>query len=195
MAKTLWNNDDEKILLEKEFFISKARVSGKLLSIMGEVDLYLRRSLTGHPVLGEILKNNSSKITRGENLNGTPYFVLDLPSLKPNSALITIRILIWWGNYITVNLLLSGTHLNQTKDIINENLRNTVNPQLYISIARNPWEHKIDRKNYISAGEWKNNNHKIGEYFKATIKIPLQQVATLEQVAASACQELLKLIK
>lgn len=195
MAKPLWNDADEKILSEKEFFLAKARVSEKIHAILMEVGEYLNSHFYDHLLIGKILKNTSYKISRGENLKGMPYFVLDVPTLKSNHSYFSFRIIVWWGNYITINLLLSGEHLLHFKDTINSNLKEKNFSELLISIADDAWSHPIDEKDYLPATKWNSKEKQIGDYFKATFRIPLEQMPNLEKVAESSCEVLLKLLK
>jgi hypothetical protein len=48
------------------------------------------------------------KISKGENLKGLPYLVLDYPRYKQDKELILFRTMFWWGNYFSVTLHLQG---------------------------------------------------------------------------------------
>jgi len=48
------------------------------------------------------------KISKGENLNGLPYLVLDYPRYRKGNDLLLFRTMFWWGNFFSVTLHLQG---------------------------------------------------------------------------------------
>ena len=50
--------------------------------------------------------NTLYKISRGENYQNQPYVVLDVPQLKLNHMQGNLRLVFWWGNYISLQYFL-----------------------------------------------------------------------------------------
>lgn len=48
------------------------------------------------------------KISKGENLLGLPYLILDYPRFKQGEELLLFRTMFWWGKYFSVTLHLQG---------------------------------------------------------------------------------------
>jgi hypothetical protein len=53
-------------------------------------------------------QTGNGKITRGENLDGYPYVVLDYASLFGQDDLFTIRVLYWFGHLPSISLVMKG---------------------------------------------------------------------------------------
>ena len=56
-----------------------------------------------------------AKLSKGENLNGLPYRVMDFPRIFKQEDVFAIRTLVWWGKQISVTLHLKGKYLKQFK--------------------------------------------------------------------------------
>lgn len=48
------------------------------------------------------------KVTRGENYLDMPYVVLDAPQLKANNLNGKLRIMFWWGHYISLQYFVAN---------------------------------------------------------------------------------------
>ena len=57
--------------------------------------------------------NQNHKVTRGENYQDMPYIVLDTPQLKATELAGKLRIMFWWGHYISVQLFLDAHTVRQ----------------------------------------------------------------------------------
>lgn len=60
------------------------------------------------------------KVTRGENYQDMPYVVLDTPQLKTNELAGKLRIMFWWGHYVSLQLFLHA-HTIKQGDLIHIN--------------------------------------------------------------------------
>lgn len=68
----------------------------------------------GEWVMQEYFSNSrlGFKITRGENYQEMPYVVLDAPQLKANELNGKLRIMFWWGHYISLQYFIETQAIN-----------------------------------------------------------------------------------
>jgi len=93
----------------------------------------------------DLIKN---QIVRGENLNGFPFISLDYPQNFSKTEMFTLRTLFWWGHYLGFSLILKGKHLESYLDNLLENRNAESFKNIYVSLAPDPWEWKINKTNY-----------------------------------------------
>ena len=76
------------------------------------------------------------KITSGENLNGLPWVISDINAIFEKENVFTLRLLFWWGNYFSTNLIMAGSLY---KDILpSKHLEN-------IFVTNSIWENDLSR--------------------------------------------------
>ena len=146
--QTNFNSDELDLIQNKSWFELKASASAKSISLLHEIDRRLRLE---HQLL--CLENgHASKFTKGENLNGFPYFVLDTPKLNSNESIFSIRIIIWWGNFISVNLLMGEKVYDLYREKIIANIGLMQSSALFINFAEDLWQHDLyDEKIYLKS--------------------------------------------
>jgi hypothetical protein len=93
------------------------------------------------------------QIARGENHNGFPFLSLDIPQNFSKTEMYTYRTLFWWGHYLGFSIILKGdqlkTYFQRLTDICNEPPFKDV----YLSLAPNPWEWRLDQKYFIPVAD------------------------------------------
>jgi hypothetical protein len=127
----------------------KSSAGIKTVNLLHTLDIQIRKE-------GDILSllgGSASKITKGENLKGFPYFVLDAPKLAEENSILAIRVIVWWGNYISANLLLGGNILDRFREKIIKNLPVIHLNDLYFSTAENLWQHDVYDDNHYIKGQ------------------------------------------
>ncbi len=95
---TKFNREELELITQRDWFELKALASAKTIQLLEEVASLCNISEIVIPI--DFTKGY--KITKGENLNGFPFYVLDLPKLDTSNAILSIRVLIWWGHEVTV---------------------------------------------------------------------------------------------
>lgn len=96
-------------LRERRFFTLKHRVSQKLVIYLNSTRDQLALTLQQLDItLPPGTDTTYGKISRGENYQGFPYFILDYPRLFHNDGMFAFRTMIWWGHYCSFSLLLKG---------------------------------------------------------------------------------------
>ena len=93
----------------------------------------------------DLIKN---QIVRGENHNGFPFISLDYPQNFSKTEMFTLRTLFWWGHYLGFSLILKGKRLESYLEKLLENRNTEPFKNIYVSLAPDPWEWKINKTNY-----------------------------------------------
>lgn len=60
-------------------------------------------------VLTHFAGQGKHKVTRGENYLDQPYVVLDMPQLKADALNGKLRLMCWWGHYISLQYFFTAT--------------------------------------------------------------------------------------
>ncbi|MEM7658428.1 MAG: hypothetical protein AAF399_20035 [Bacteroidota bacterium] len=71
-------------------------------------------------LLGEALFHRNGKISKGDNYQLQAYRVLDYPRIFDKKDQFAFRTMILWGHEISFHLILSGTYLEQFRDLIRQ---------------------------------------------------------------------------
>ncbi len=103
--------DDNELILLRNVEILKYREIAyeKVKKILREVKIQLDpkvNSLRHFLPTGSLIQGG--KISKGEQLNGLPYMILDYPRFKQGDDLLLFRTMFWWGHYFSVTLHLQG---------------------------------------------------------------------------------------
>ena len=93
----------------------------------------------------DLIKN---QVVRGENLNGFPFISLDYPQNFSKTEMFTLRTLFWWGHYLGFSLILKGKRLESYLENLLENRNAEPFKNIYVSLAPDPWEWKINKTSY-----------------------------------------------
>lgn len=117
----------------------------------------------------------SYKVTRGENYLDMPYLVLDAPQLKPNALEGKLRIMLWWGHYISLQLFVKpAVLLNINTD--------TINSKNYLVLAGDQlFNNNLDTKDFIPLSAIRSGLDPGQEMTKICIKIEWTEMEHIEQ--------------
>ena len=91
----------------------------------------------------------SPKISRGENYNGLPWLMLDYPRFFDKEDIFAIRTMLWWGNFFSTTLHLSGKYKKEYSDSIKLAHQSLCKDQFYICINEHQWHHHFEQENYL----------------------------------------------
>jgi len=122
----------------------------------------------------------AGKISKGENYQGLPYWVLDFPRKFDNENVLALRCMIWWGNEASCTLHLGGEH---KREVSIEDLPNNS----YFCINESPWEYHFKKDNYVEKKELteeriKNHTSK-RSFIKISRRIPLEELEAMPDEA------------
>ncbi|MDE3214431.1 MAG: hypothetical protein KGM98_14460 [Bacteroidota bacterium] len=146
---------ENKLILDKEWILTKRTVMHKVSGLFGQVQSGYRQILLGKEDLPGILDNgkkDAGKLSRGENYEGLPYVMLDYPAKFSREDIFAVRTFFWWGNFISLTLLLSGKSVDAHR-FLPEGLALLADRSFYVGIHEDPWKHDFSPDNYVLASD------------------------------------------
>jgi len=104
------SNDELNLLSDSHFLLEKRVITEKIVALLGNLDEEIRSHFKANsaPFLTSSELRGPGKISRGENLHGLPYLILDQPSIFTPEGTLALRVLFWWGNYFLISFQASG---------------------------------------------------------------------------------------
>lgn len=146
-AKINVSEDELKLMLNKEWLYQKRMIIEKVYEFLSLLhDDYHAVAAEREHILAYLPVNRMGKISRGENLLGLPYLVMDYPALFGKEKIIAIRTLFWWGNFFSISLHLSGLRIPPKQALpwlkyFNEH-------KFSINASGKEWNHDFDRQGF-----------------------------------------------
>lgn len=127
----------------------------------------------------------AGKISRGEQYQGLPYWVLDYPRKFSKEGTFSFRTMIWWGHEASCFLHIGGKDLEKFRSFILKNFKN--DPEQFAAIGPSPWAYHFDVGNYkktskISPEAIQEHMNKF-QFHKMIYPFPLKQLAELPDFA------------
>jgi hypothetical protein len=185
-----FNDKELSLITEREWFLVKSMAGNKMVSLFtGLADQLI-------PELKPPFYGTSFKVTKGDNLNGFPYFVLDIPKMSAEVSLSTLRIISWWGNYSSINILIGPEQFNLYKERIFSKLLLLNGKGFFYSVIDDFWKHDIyDRNFYHPVEELNRESWENLKQFKLSCALPLQNINNLGNDAELKLRELMKLFE
>ncbi len=105
--------------------------------------------------------------------------------------------MLWWGNEISVHLLLAGKYKREFEQRLRENLAKA-NSQFYICIAETPWEHHFEMTNYTTLQSLRNDELHTAlaqPFVKIGLRYHLHQWNEMEDLLKEGYQQLFELLE
>ncbi|HCK21402.1 MAG TPA: hypothetical protein DHW15_04355 [Bacteroidetes bacterium] len=105
-------NAETTVWQDRSFFEAKQTLAQKiatcLAALEGELRLYLSK---GSTIFSEAAILPAGKISKGENLDGYPYLLLDYPRSVQKNRVLLYRTICWLGHGCTSSLIYQGNPL------------------------------------------------------------------------------------
>lgn len=89
------------------------------------------------------------KISRGENYRQLPYVMLDYPRYFDKQNTLAIRTFFWWGNFISINMQLSGDLKVKATPKLMAHFLELQQNDYWVCVNNNPWQHYFEEDNYV----------------------------------------------
>ena len=144
--------------------------------------------------LPENVLASTPKIARGENYLGLPWVMLDYPRVFVKQDVFAVRTFFWWGNYISVNLQLSGRYQQQFQAKLLDQLSVDDNDWLLCCNTQDAWQHHFEATNYKPFSQFSKQELAKLPFIKLAKKIPLQEWDNIETFIKSTFDALLQLL-
>lgn len=171
-AKIRLSDAEMELLLRTDWILTKNRILQKSMQLLGIIqENYAHHLHQLSKSLPSELFTIPAKISKGENLQGLPYQVLDYPRLFERENVFAIRTLFWWGNFFSITLQLSGKYkVRFQKNVLSDYSYLNANG-FYCCINDDPWLHHFEKENYISLDDMDESEFKNQITERPTIKL------------------------
>jgi len=148
------SKNELELVCNSEFILTKNRIIEKAYNLFGLLSETYKTTLNNYKeVLPAEVFKTSPKIYKGENYLSLPYVLMDHPRVFLKDDVFAIRSFLWWGNFFSITLHLSGRFLQPLKNNIRLSLKNREHNDYYVCIGEERWQHHFEKTNYASLSE------------------------------------------
>lgn len=154
------------LLSQKSHYALRSSLAAKAMGMLGQCAERAQTFYAGQNLPEEVMQQ-APKISRGENYLGFPWMVLDFPRYFKGKDTMAIRSLIWWGNALSVTLVLSGTYAQRFRLPLIQGLqRLELKEDLLVSVNPDRWQHHFGADNYHAS----RNTSELADYAGRSIE-------------------------
>jgi hypothetical protein len=150
-AKIALSAEELHLLQNKEWILTKRSLLQKADTLLGMALPGLQVLVAAHVWLPAEAARSNAKIHRGENYQGLPYVILDYPACFSKKGNLALRGMLWWGNFFSVTLHVSGMYKASFQDNLLKNIQLLQLPGMSICTGLSEWEHHFGTDNYTDA--------------------------------------------
>jgi hypothetical protein len=197
LVKNLLNAHELEILQDQSFLQTKQAVSKKVISLLSEVSHELQRVIPDTMgTFPQTVSFKTGKISKGENYRGLPYWILDQPRLFSATDTFAFRVMVWWGNEISLTLHLGGKSKNtfQSKILACKEALS----DFYLCSNEHPWDYHFNADNYLPIVGLSDAHYQdlilTREFIKISMKSPLSSYINLKQQTLHVFNRLIKVM-
>jgi hypothetical protein len=137
-----------ELVCNTDWILTKHSIIEKVYSIFGNLASTLQTQINNSNLPQEI-KDTTPKISRGENYLRLPYVMLDYPRYFKPEKTIAIRTFFWWGNSVSIHLLISGEHKTKVENNFQEFFKSLQEKNYAVCVADTQWQHHFENDNYL----------------------------------------------
>lgn len=190
--------EELEALKDQRFLRIKQTLSDKVIHQLSMIERLLHKELkTSKFNFPDKAFLKAGKISRGENYQSLPYFLLDYPRLFTQEDVFAYRTMIWWGNEFSCTLHLGGTSLRKYAGKLKARLPKA--KQLFFCIHNNPWEYHFGESNYLPIEKLSSKNIteqiETHDFIKISDKISLDNWDQFGDFSLTTLKRFLKLIE
>ncbi|MFT7269216.1 MAG: hypothetical protein ACI905_001434 [Roseivirga sp.] len=180
-----------KVLMDSDFLLTKQgidiKISALLIDYQKETENFFKEFQHQLP---PALNYRAGKVSKGQNYNGLPYWVVDLPSFFNQKDFFTYRMVVWWGNFISFSVVVSGEMFER----MSVNLDNLDQTDLYYAINQSPWRIEFSEDNLIRIEQKERSkieaHQKTANFIKVSKRYELSDLPNLKSIG-SECFKLI----
>lgn len=137
------------LVVNADWILTKNQIIRKAYDLFGMLAISMT-SMLKSALLPEDVQSTSPKISKGENLQGFPYVILDYPRLFTREKVFAIRTLFWWGHYFVVTLHLKGEYKDLYQEALGMHLTMLASERFYIGISEDEWHHELGEDHFVA---------------------------------------------
>lgn len=148
-AKIRLSAQELELVADADLILTKNRIMEKALQLLGQVQERQETCLKNYAdKLPEEILRSTPKISRGEQLQGLPYLVLDYPRVFTTDHFFAIRSLFWWGKFFSITLHLSGRYQARYQKAIIAAHAHWSQQGWQLASDGDPWQHDFTNNYY-----------------------------------------------
>lgn len=184
MANVKLSSAEIELMNNAAIILTKNKIIQSVYELFGSLSMQFQEVVFNNHFLLEAIKNQSPKISKGENYEGLPWVILDYPRLFNKNDVFAIRIFFWWGNFCSITLHTKGVYNN----LIQPNLANCIQNKQGETLLNHSfkdwflccnttteWRHDFRIDNYLPIDSFTIEAIEKLDFIKLSKKIPLQE--------------------
>jgi hypothetical protein len=198
-AKILLSEEELKLASDPGVILTKNAVIDAVYQLFGQLSLQMQEAIRPmEKELQEVLQV-PAKISRGENYLELPYVILDYPRYFRPHDVFAIRTMFWWGNFMSMTLLLKGNYREHYHQRIIQKYRDIAGMGFYAGIGVDEWEHHFGEDNYlpvsmIEEDEWL-TLYEARDFTKIALSFPLSDFNRMDEILPEAFRKILRILQ
>jgi hypothetical protein len=196
-AKIALSPKELELVSNTDWILTKHTIINKVYALFGTIAADMQLTIHNCDLPQEV-KKTTPKIAKGENYQLLPYVMLDYPRYFIAKDTMAIRIFFWWGNSISIHLLLSGKYKENTAKKLESNFSLLQQNDYSLCVADNPWQHHFGTDNYIAFKNYTSEEFSNTLYRESFIKIgkeiPLSQWNDIPEFLITSFIEMIAMI-
>lgn len=193
MANVKLSSAEIELMNNAMVILTKNKIIQSVYELFGNLSKQFQETIAANKFLPTEIKNQSPKISKGENYEGLPWVMLDYPRLFNKDNVFAIRIFFWWGNFCSITLHTKGIYNNLIKPSLAHCIENKqqLNNWFLCCNETTEWRHDFRIDNYASYHLFKKETIESLNFIKLSKKIPLQEWDNFETFLLDSFNELL----
>jgi hypothetical protein len=193
MANVKLSAAELKLVLDANFILTKNNIIAKVYDLFGNFSSFYVEKASKQASLPEEVVQISPKISKGENHEGLPWVVLDYPRFFSKEGEFSIRTFFWWGNFVSITLLLSGSYQQIYQPSIQRFHQSRESEHWFLCRHPNKWLHHFREDYYQPFSSFTSADIIQLPFIKLAKKVPLQQWDHIEIEMEKSFSTLLQL--
>lgn len=182
-------------VLDSEWILTKHLIIEKVYQLFNmQVPVIRGHFFSENTVFSEEVTYAVPKISKGENYLQLPYVMLDHPAVFSREHIFAVRTMFWWGNFISVSLLLRGNYQQALAPAITHGLLKDPSG-FFICVNENEWEHHFAANNYQPAEDYPLQQLASRPFIKIAVKFKLQDWNKMPGLLSEAYGKMASLLK
>lgn len=182
-------------LQDQDFLLAKRVIDEKVTTLLLSTQQRLISHIKEKDIaLPEEVSLSPRKVAKGENYQALPYWVCDFPASMTKQDLWTFRVVVWWGNEISMSLILKG----KFKELYTPLPLTSDHENIFYAAHTDPWKLELDTDNSLRLAE--RNAQKIihhfqkADFFKLSMCLPLNEINKLPSQSVISFDKLLAIV-
>lgn len=193
MANVKLSAAELKLVLDANFILTKNNIIAKVYDLFGNLSSFYIENISKQASLPKEVYQISPKISKGENYEGLPWVALDYPRFFSKEGEFSIRTFFWWGNFVSITLLLSGSYQQIYQPSIQQFHQSAESKNWFLCRHSNKWLHHFREDYYQPLSSFASADIIQLPFIKLAKKVPLQQWEHIEIEIKESFSTLLQL--